>query len=282
MQVSPLELQQINKIIDDALLEDLGQNGDITSNLVIAKESKTKFKIVARQEMVVAGVDIAKLVFRKLSSDICLESGCKEGDLVNKNTTILYGEGNSKAIFAAERVALNLLKITCGVATITNQMVKKISSTQAKILDTRKTIPCLRPLQRYAVRVGGGQNHRYNLESAILIKDNHIAVCGSIAKALKLVSTAKEKVQFIEIECDNIEQVKEALSMNVADVILLDNMSISDLKKAVSLRDGRVKFEASGNVNLSTVFDIANTGVDYISVGSITHSPPNLDLGLDV
>lgn len=275
-----LNLQEVKRIIETALAEDIGK-GDITSKITISENQDTKFVIRAREEMVVCGIEIAKQVFKTLSDEISLSSDFVDGDKLKAGDVILNGEGNAIKILEAERVALNLLRQMCGVATITNKFVEQTVGTKAKILDTRKTIPGLRVLQKYAVTKGGGVNHRFCLDDAILIKDNHISVCGSVKEALEKAKKNRPTGMKIQIECDTLPQVIQALE-NGADSILLDNMDNETIKQAVETTAGRIPLEASGNVNLVTVKSIAQTGVDFISVGAITNSPISLDIGLDM
>jgi nicotinate-nucleotide pyrophosphorylase (carboxylating) len=275
-----MQAKQIDKIIKDALAEDIG-HGDITSNITIPANKTAKFTIRARENMVVCGVDVACKVFTQVSPDIKLTTHFKDGDMAKAGDDIITGSGNARAIMAAERVALNLLRQMSGVATHTRQFVDAVKGTKAKILDTRKTIPNLRVLQKYAVTMGGGQNHRYCLDDMIMIKDNHISVCGGVLPALKKAQAERPQGMKIEVECDTLEQVKEAVE-GKADIILLDNMDIADLKKAVAIVGGKIQLEASGNVNLKTVRAIAETGVDFISAGILTHSALSVDIGLDI
>jgi nicotinate-nucleotide pyrophosphorylase (carboxylating) len=272
--------KEIQRIISMSLAEDIGK-GDITSQITIPQNKNTKFLIRAREEMIVCGIDIAKQVFKTLSNNINLHSEFSDGDKIKQNDVILQGEGNAIKILEAERVALNLLRQMCGVATLTNKFVKLTEGTKAKILDTRKTIPGLRSIQKYAVTKGGGYNHRFGLDDAILIKDNHISVCGCVANALEKAKHNRPMGMKIQIECDTLEQVKDSLE-NGADIILLDNMDCKKLEEAVTLAAGKIPLEASGNVNLKTVQSIAKTGIDYISVGAITNSPISIDIGLDM
>ncbi|MCE3232344.1 MAG: nicotinate-nucleotide pyrophosphorylase [Rickettsiaceae bacterium] len=275
-----LDNNQVDRIIKLALEEDIGK-GDITSNITIPADKTAEFVIRTREPLIVCGIEVAKQVFWAVSGDIKLDSAYKDGDALKTSDIILSGKGNARAILAAERVALNLLRQMCGVATLTHKFVTAVSGTKAKILDTRKTIPGLRHLQKYAVTIGGGQNHRYCLDDMILIKDNHISVCGGVLPALKKAKEQAPKGIKIELECDTLEQVKQALE-GKADIILLDNMDIATLKEAVRLVEGKIPLEASGNVNLNTVGEIAKTGVDFISAGVLTNSPMSLDIGLDI
>lgn len=271
---------EIDKIIKLSLEEDIGK-GDITSNITIPADKTAEFVIRAREEMVISGIDVACRVFELVSKDIALNKYFKDGDLAKSGDDIISGSGNARAILAAERVALNLLRQMCGVSTHTRKFVDAVAGTKAKILDTRKTIPGLRYLQKYSVTMGGGQNHRYCLDDMILIKDNHISVCGGITPALQKAKAEAPAGMKIEVECDTLAQVAEAVE-GKADIILLDNMDIGTLKKAVALVGGKIPLEASGNVNLATVGDIAKTGVDFISAGTLTHSALSVDIGLDI
>ena len=273
---------EIERIIDIALIEDVG-NGDVTSTITIPEGSTARFLIRAREEMVVCGSKISASVFSKIESkgQVSVEVKIKDGEFAKAGDVIIAGQGDARGIMAGERVALNLLRQMCGVATITRQFVNEIKHTKAKLLDTRKTIPGLRVLQKYAVTAGGGHNHRFGLYDGILIKDNHIAICGGIENALKMARSQAPEGFKVEIECDTIEQVKDSLKFS-ADIILLDNMSLAQLAEAVKIVGGKIPLEASGGVNLKTIRGIAQTGVDFISVGSITNNPANVDIGLDM
>jgi nicotinate-nucleotide pyrophosphorylase (carboxylating) len=267
-------------LIRNALNEDLGEDGDVTSLRVVDPAARAVFKIVARDPLIMCGGEIAKEVFSHVSNAIDCKIIAREGSVCPPQSVLLRGEGPAQAVFSAERVALNFLRQTCGVATITRRYVEKVEGTSAKILDTRKTIPSLRSLQKYAVRTGGGMNHRMGLFDAILIKDNHIAISGSIKKAVDLAKSGTKKLS-IEVECDTIAQVKEAL-LAVVDRILLDNMSIELIKEAVSVVNGKIPLEASGNMTLPRVREVAETGVQFISVGRLTNAPDYVDIGLDL
>lgn len=277
MQLSPKE---VDRIIINALEEDLGR-GDITSYITIPENTQTSFTIKARESLIASGINVAKHVFEILDPSIIFLSPAKDGDKIKKNGILLSGEGNAQSILSGERVALNLLGLMCSVATTTHKFVEKTKGTKAKILDTRKTIPGLRELLKYSVRIGGGYNHRFRLDDGILIKDNHISICGNIKKAVNKARKESPNLTRIEVECETLEQVKEALAVK-ADIILLDNMNLADIKKSVNTVKRKIPLEASGNVTLTKVTDIAKTGVDFISVGSITSSPINVDIGLDI
>ena len=260
-----------------ALEEDLGR-GDITSELTIPLDAKAKARLVARKPGTIAGLIAAEAAFRLMGAR--LEISIPDGNKVVAGAVLGNVEGPARAILGGERVALNYLGHLSGVATATAALVEAVAGTKARITCTRKTLPGLRLLEKYAVRCGGGFNHRFGLDDAVLIKDNHIAAAGGIAAALERVRTGLGHMAKVEIEVDTLAQLEEALGLG-ADTVLLDNMSVDDLKRAVALTKGRAVLEASGNVTLATVRAIAETGVDYISSGAITHSAANLDVGLD-
>lgn len=274
------EQELIENIIRNALYEDVGR-GDITSNLIVPEDKTTSFVIKARQDVVVCGTSVVARVFRIVDSGVNLKVCIQDGSLAKKDDVIISGKGNARSVMAAERTALNFLRQMCGVATMTAEFVKQTNGTKAKILDTRKTIPGLRILQKYAVRAGGGYNHRYCLDDGILIKDNHISICGSIKKAIEKARLGAPSLTRVEIECDNLDQVREAIESK-ADVILLDNMNNEQIAEAVKISDGKIPLEASGNVTLERVREIAETGVDFISAGVLTHAPYSVDIGLDI
>ena len=266
----------IEKIIADALAEDIG-SGDATAAL-IPQDATANLAFVNREPLIMAGGFIAPLVFANLDKNITTRILVKEGQKAEQGSALIEVSGNARAILTGERVALNLLQRACSVATNTSKYVEKIKGTKAKILDTRKTMPCLRAIDKYAVRIGGAYNHRMGLYDAILIKDNHIAIYGSIKKVLE---TANKSNLPVEIECDNLAQMEEAVAAG-AKFIMLDNMTNEQLFEAVKINNGRAKLEASGNVNLETIRAIAETGVDLISIGRLTHSIVNVDIGLDI
>ncbi len=274
------DMQEVERIVAECLAEDYGRE-DITTETIIPHDNTMEVNFVARETLVISGLSVIAIVFDAMDGETELSYNCNDGDLLEKGAVIARLSGNSRAILTGERVALNLLQRMSAVATITRQYVNAIDGTNAKILDTRKTMPCLRELDKYAVRCGGGYNHRMRLDDGVLIKDNHIAVCGGITEAVDIAKKNIPSMTKIEVECDTLEQVAEAVSAG-ADVIMLDNMSPEMMREAVALVAGRVKLEASGNVNLDTISAIAKTGVDYISVGKITHSAANVDIGLDV
>ncbi len=270
----------LEALIKAALAEDLADRGDITTLATIPYDAQAVAVLRARKEGVVAGVDVAAAAFYMVDQSLALGKNLLNGYKVSKDDIILSVSGSASSILTAERTALNFLTHLSGTATLTRRYVDAVSGTKAKIYDTRKTLPGLRELQKAAVVAGGGHNHRMGLYDAILIKDNHIAVAGGIATALDKVSDGN-KVS-IEIEVDTLEQLEEVLKHGGADIVLLDNMDVPTLKKAVAMVDGRMITEASGGVNLDTLRAIAETGVDRIAVGALTHSAPALDIGLDI
>ena len=269
------------KSVKEALLEDLGRAGDITSEAIFNKNTKIEATLVARKCGVLCGTATALTAFQLIDPEIKYDNILIDTALVNSGDIIARINGSATSILAAERVALNFLGHLSGISTLTAKYVSQISHTHAKICDTRKTTPNLRALEKYAVSCGGGVNHRFGLDDAILIKDNHIAVAGGVAAALR---AAKQKIGHlvkIEIEVDTLDQLHEALSEGV-DVVLLDNMSLTQLAEAVRMINKQALSEASGGISLDTVAAVAETGVDLISVGALTHSAPILDVGLDI
>ena len=266
--------------IDAALLEDLGLAGDITGNAVLDAKETMMGTIRARENGYIAGLPLAIAAFHTLDPNITLSQNKSDGDKVKAGDVVLTMRGNSRAILASERVALNYLSHLSGVATLTARFVQQIKGTNAAICCTRKTLPGLRAFQKYAVRAGGGQNHRFGLDQAVLIKDNHIASAGGIKQVLEQVKKLASHMVRIEIEVDTLVQLKAVMNYEV-DAVLLDNMNPATLEKAVTLINGRAITEASGGVNLQSVEAIAKTGVDLISVGALTHSAPVFDFGLD-
>lgn len=259
--------------------EDLGHY-DLTSAILIDKSTTGNFSINAREDLILAGIDTAVHIFKKCEPNCKIELFYKDSDRLTAGSIIATIAGPARNILTAERTALNLLQHMSGIANQTAKYVELIKGTNAKLLDTRKTTPGLRILEKHAVFCGGGRNHRLGLDNGVMVKDNHIAVCGGLKEAVK---KAKEKVPVlvkIEVECDRLEQVEEALDAG-ADMLLLDNMDLSTLKEAVKIVNHKIPLEASGGVSLNTIADIALTGVDFISVGRITQSSPCVDIGLD-
>jgi nicotinate-nucleotide pyrophosphorylase (carboxylating) len=267
------------EFVQHVLAEDLGKGGDVTSAATIAEDARFSAAMSARQEMVVAGIEIAAAFFRSLDRNVEIELLAADGDRVEHGANLMRLSGRARAMLTAERSALNTLQHLSGIATLTRQYVDAIAGTGAILLDTRKTIPGLRILEKFAARMGGAQNHRMRLDDGVLIKDNHVAVCGGVVQAVRSAKTAKTGLQ-IQVEVDRIEQIEPALDAG-ADRLLLDNMDPAMLREAVSLVGGRVPLEASGGVTLETIRFLAETGVDFISVGRITQSAPAVDIGLD-
>ncbi len=270
---------QLDEFVKSVLAEDLGPGGDVTSNATIAKDARFTAQMNCRQAIVVAGLDIAVAFFRALDPGVEIEQLVNDGDRAEHRTVLLRLAGNARAMLAAERSALNTLQHLSGIATLTRQYVDAIEGTGATLLDTRKTIPGLRVLQKYASRLGGAQNHRMRLDDGVLIKDNHVAVCGGVAEAVRRARNAETGLQ-VQVEVDRIDQIEPALGAG-ADRLLLDNMDPAMLREAVKRVGGRVPLEASAEVTLETIRFLAETGVDYISVGRITQSAPAVDIGLD-
>jgi nicotinate-nucleotide pyrophosphorylase (carboxylating) len=270
----------INESVREALVEDLGDTGDITSAATIPRHALATATFGARKPGVLAGLSLAEATFREVDSSVSFESILLDGDSIAAGAVAARVSGNARSILAAERVALNYLSHLSGVATATAALVDRIRHTKARILDTRKTTPGWRVFEKYAVRCGGGTNHRFGLYDAILIKDNHIAVAGGVANAIRAARAAEPRVK-LEVEVASLDQLAEALAEK-PDIVMLDNMTLDDMRAAVRQVAGRALLEASGNVTLETVAAIAETGVDFISSGWITHSAPALDLGLDV
>ena len=276
-----LEPELIKALIDLAISEDLMGGSDVTSLSTIPETQKSQLDLVSRKEGLVAGIDVASLVFYAIGKgQIQIEQKVKDGEKVNANTTLLSVIGPTIDLLTVERTALNFLSHLSGIATMTNKWVREIENTKAKVRDTRKTTPGLRVLEKYAVRCGGGLNHRMSLNDQALIKDNHIVAAGSISKAISKVKDKFPELE-LEIEVDNLDQLKEVLTTDVK-LILLDNFSLEDLKKAVELTQTKVKLEASGGITFENARKIAQTGVDYLAVGALTHSAPVLDIGGDL
>ena len=269
----------VQDFVRRVLAEDLGSGGDITSAATIGADARFTAEMNCRQPIVVAGLDIAAVFFRALDPHVRIERHASDGDAVEAKTVLMRLSGNARAMLSAERSALNTLQHLSGIATLTRQYVEKIAGTGATLLDTRKTVPGLRLLEKYAARMGGAENHRMRLDDGLLIKDNHVGVAGGVAEAVRAAKAADTGFP-IQVEVDRIEQIEPALEAG-ADRLLLDNMPPPVLREAVALVAGRVPLEASGGVNLDTIRAIAETGVDYISVGRITQSAPAVDIGLD-
>jgi len=269
----------LDDFVRNTLAEDLGIGGDVTSRATIPEDAHFVAEMNARQEILVAGIDVAAAFFRELDPEVEIEQLVQDGEKVPARTVLLRLDGNARAMLAAERSALNTLQHLSGIATLARTYVDAIAGTGAVLIDTRKTIPGLRALEKYAVRMSGAQNHRMRLDDGMLIKDNHVAVCGGVAEAVRRAKAANTGLQ-VQVEVDRIDQIEPALAAG-ADRLLLDNMDPAMLRDAVNLVAGRVPLEASGGVTLETIRFLAETGVNYISLGRITQSAPAVDIGLD-
>lgn len=281
--MEPLSRDEIRIAVEASLAEDIG-SGDVTTRALVPENAQATAAMAAREPLVIAGLEFAMETFRQLSSEIDVIEQCADGRSMPPGSSILNLRGPARAILTGERVALNFVQRLSGIATLTRKFVDAVAGTKAKILDTRKTTPGWRQYEKYAVACGGGTNHRMGLFDMILIKDNHLAALrheppNAIAAAVRRARQAYPKLT-VEVEADTLEQVEQALEAK-ADIILLDNMSLDQLREAVRLTAGRVKLEASGGVNLDTVRGIAETGVDFISSGALTHSARAVDIGLD-
>src|SRR6476659_5338009 len=269
----------LKEFVRGSLAEDLGTGGDVTSNATIAADARLTAEMNCRQRIVVAGLEIAAEFFRSLDPSVEIELLVGDGDQVVHGATLMRLSGKARAMLAAEPCALNTLQHLSGVATLTRQYVDEIAGTGAALLDTRKTIPGLRILEKYAARMGGAHNHRMRLDDGVLIKDNHVAACGGVGEAVRRAKAANTGIQ-VQVEVDRIDQIEPALAAG-ADRLLLDNMPEHVLREAVVLVAGRVPLEASGGITIETIRFIAETGVDFISVGRITQSAPAVDIGFD-
>lgn len=272
-------------ILRAALAEDLGRAGDLTSAAVIPADATATAQLVARRAGVVAGLDVAAATFGLVDAAIAVERHAADGQRVEAGTVLLHVSGAARGILSAERVALNVLGRMCGIATLTAAFVEAVAGTGARVTDTRKTTPLLRALEKHAVRCGGGTNHRFGLDDAVLIKDNHVAVAGGVVEAVRRARQGVGHMVVVSVEVTALEQIDELLAMaerRTADVVLLDNMDTAMLAEAVRRIDGRFVTEASGGITLVTAHDVARTGVEYLSVGALTHSAAALDVALDV
>ncbi len=278
--VPPLPDIMLEPLVRAALLEDLGRAGDLTTNAVVAADLRARTALVARQPGVVAGLDLARLAFRLIDPSIEMRASVADGGAVAPGDVIAVLDGRARGMLTAERTALNFLCHLSGVATATASVVSAIRGCKAQVVCTRKTLPGLRAVQKYAVRAGGGGNHRFGLDDAVLIKDNHVALAGGVRAAVQRARAAAGHLVKIELEVDTLEQLEEALGLGV-DAVLLDNMGPDMLRRGVAMAAGRVVTEASGRVTPETAPAIAASGVDLISIGWLTHSAPVLDIGLD-
>jgi nicotinate-nucleotide pyrophosphorylase (carboxylating) len=268
-----------DRLIDHWLIEDIGAC-DLTVQVMIEPNETGKFYMNAREPMIVAGVEVAARVFKRYDPDLKVTLRVKDGDKVEKGAILVEIEGSARSVLTAERTALNIAQRLSGIANETARYAAAMAGSKARLIDTRKTTPGLRMMEKHAVTCGGGLNHRLGLDNGVMIKDNHIAVCGSITAAVERARKKLPVLTKLEVECDRLEQVEEAAKAG-ADVIMLDNMSVADMTKAVELIAGRTKVEASGGINIDTIGPISRTGVDYISTSKITQSAPAVDIGLD-
>jgi nicotinate-nucleotide pyrophosphorylase (carboxylating) len=278
--IEPLPDLLIQPIVRAALAEDLGRAGDVTAQATIPADARFAAVFAARKPGVAAGLDCVRLTIAELDPTADFRLLAADGEAIGAGAKLAWVEGNARALLSAERTALNLLGRLSGIATLTRAYVDAVAGTQARIVDTRKTTPGLRALEKYAVRCGGGVNHRFGLDDAILIKDNHIAACGSVAEAVRRAKAYAGHLMKVEVEVDGLDQLDAALEHG-PDVVMLDNFSLDDLREAVRRASGRAVLEASGGITLETVLGVAETGVDVISVGALTHSVSVLDIGLD-
>lgn len=274
----PIPKTMLDVLIRSALAEDIG-SGDVTTNAVMSGQETGHARVVAKSELVVAGMNVFREVFLCVDERIEMVPCCQDGQQVPRGQVVAEISGSLSGILMAERVALNFFQRMCGIATATRQYVEAVAGTKVKILDTRKTVPGLRILDKYAVRVGGGTNHRFGLSNAVLIKENHIEAAGGIGEAVARTRQRASHTLKIEVEVKNLSELDEALQAGV-DIIMLDNMGLTEMREAVLKVNGKVPLEASGNVTLATVRQIAETGVDFISVGALTHSVKAADLSL--
>jgi nicotinate-nucleotide pyrophosphorylase (carboxylating) len=272
----------IGEAVRRALDEDLGRAGDVTSIATVPDGTQARAMMVARKAGTIAGLPLVEAAFQTLDPHIKIEHRARDGMTVVARTELLTVSGDARTILAAERVALNFIGHLSGIASATAEFVRRLAHTRARVICTRKTTPGLRALEKYAVRCGGGFNHRFGLDDAMLIKDNHIAVAGGVAAVLARARACAGHLVKIEIEVDRLDQLQQVLDTGLADVALLDNMDPPMLREAVALNAGRLVLEASGGITLDTAAAVAETGVDYLSSGAITHSSPSLDIGLDI
>lgn len=268
----------IDEIIKRGLLEDIN-NQDITTDNIIDEDSISQGHMLAKEEGVIAGLLVVERVFRILDEDIKVHFNVKDGDKVKAGTRIAFFEGKTRALLKGERLALNLIQRMSGIATMARKYQETVRDYPVKIVDTRKTTPCLRILEKYAVRIGGAFNHRFNLSEAVMIKDNHISAAGGISEAILRIKDKISHTVKIEIEVESIEGLLEAIKAG-ADIVMLDNMGVDEMKRAVEAAKGRVLLEASGGITLDTLLEVAKTGVDIISVGALTHSVKAMDISL--
>ena len=268
----------MDRLLKEALEEDIG-NGDVTTNAIMREYKRGRVKLICKQDGIICGLGVFERVFKLLDEQTVIEIFVKDGDRVKKGQRIAMVSGDIRVLLSGERVALNYLQRMSGIATYTHSVASLLKGSKTRLLDTRKTTPNMRVFEKYAVRCGGGYNHRFNLADGVLLKDNHIGAAGGIKKAVEMARAYAPFVRKIEVEVENLEMCKEALAAG-ADIIMLDNMSVTDMKKAVDMIGGRALTECSGNVTLENIANIIETGVDFVSSGALTHSAPILDLSL--
>lgn len=268
----------MDRLIQQALEEDIG-NEDVSTNAVMPEYKKGRVKLICKQDGVICGLNVFERVFKLLDDKTSVEIFVKDGDEVKKGQRLAIVSGDIRVLLSGERVALNFLQRMSGIATYTHSVVKLLEGSKTKLLDTRKTTPNMRVFEKYAVRVGGGNNHRYNLSDGVLLKDNHIGAAGGVKRAVEMAREYAPFVRKIEVEVENLSMCKEALDAG-ADIIMLDNMSVDEMKQAVAMIGGKAVTECSGNVTLENIANIKQTGVDFVSSGALTHSAPILDLSL--
>ena len=272
------ETLQMDHLIMEALREDISSE-DVTTNSVMKEAAEGEVELICKQDGIIAGLEVFRRVFTLLDEKMSVTFFCKDGDKVKKGERMGLLRGDIRVLLSGERVALNYLQRMSGIATYTHAVAKLLEGSRTKLLDTRKTTPNMRIFEKYAVRVGGGYNHRYNLSDGVLLKDNHIGAAGSVTKAVKMAKAYAPFVRKIEVETENLDMVKEAVEAG-ADIIMLDNMSPEEMRKAIALIDGRAETECSGNVTKENIDRLTSLGVDYISSGALTHSAPILDISL--
>ncbi len=278
------DFKEAGKLIESALKEDLGK-GDITSNLLIPENSKSKAELLIKQDGIIAGIEIFKLVFKIIDKDVSIKFRVKDGERVSEGQVIGILSGNTRNLLLGERTSLNLLQRMSGIATLTNQLIKKLNNKNIKITDTRKTTPNLRMFEKLAVKAGGGENHRSGLNDMVLVKDNHIEANGGLSGTLKILKQKRSRVkEKIEIEVRNLTEMKEVISngKNIIDRVMLDNFAIPEIKKAVDLNKGMFEIEVSGGINQKNIYKYSKLkGIDFISIGYLTHSVSSLDISLN-
>ena len=275
---------KISRLIEEAILEDIGM-GDITTEATVSPEAFGRGEILVKEQGIIAGLEVASMVFRHVDPEMQFQSKIMEGSPVEKGTIVAVIEGSLHGILKGERTALNFLQRMSGIATLTHKFVDAVKGTKARITDTRKTVPGLRIVDKLAVKIGEGINHRFGLDDMVLVKDNHIVAAGGITSAIEqchVYLSQKSYIVKVEVETKNLSEVKEVLQLQGVDRIMLDNFSIDEMRKAVQIINNKIEVEASGNVSLATVRAIAETGVDFISIGALTHSPKALDISLDL